>query len=50
MWPLQRPQGFSKIWPSGLDFDPTWPIFKLIQDITKANILSNFKKSIEQKT
>ena len=49
MWPLQHTQCFSKIWPSDLDFDPTWPIFKLIQDITKANILSNFKRVLNKK-
>ena len=49
MWPLQCIQGFSKIWPSDLDFDPTWPIFKPIQDITKANILSNFKRVLNKR-
>ena len=42
MWPLERTEGFSKIWPSDLVFDPTWPIFELIQDIIQTNILTNF--------
>ena len=29
MWPLERTQGFSKIWPSDLVFDPTWPFSNL---------------------
>ena len=42
MWLLELTQGFSKIWPSDLVFHPSWPIFKLVKDIIKANILSNF--------
>ena len=42
MWPLEHTQGFSKIWPSDLVFDLTWPIFKLIQDFIKTNILTMF--------
>ena len=33
---------FSKIWPSDLVFDPTWPIFELVQDFIKTNILTKF--------
>ena len=29
MWHLERTQGFLKIWPSDLVFNPTWPIFEL---------------------
>ena len=42
MWPLERTQGFSKIWPSDLVFDPTWPNFELVQDFNKTNILTKF--------
>ena len=42
MWPLERTQGYPKIWPSDLVFDPTWPIFKLVQDFIKTNILTKF--------
>ena len=44
MWLLDLIQGFSKIWPSDLVFHPSWPIFKLVRDIIKANILSNFQE------
>ena len=33
---------FSKIWPSDLVFDLTWPIFKLGLDIFKTNIQTKF--------
>ena len=42
MWPLERTQGFPKIWPGDLVFDPTWPIFELVRDIIQTNILTNF--------
>ena len=42
MWPLERTQGFSKIWPSDFDFGLAWPIFKVIRDLIKANILTKF--------
>ena len=42
MWPLERTQGYSKIWPSDLVFHPTRPIFELILDFIKTNILTNF--------
>ena len=42
MWPLERTEGFSKIWPGDLVFDPTWPIFELVRDIIQKNILTNF--------
>ena len=42
MWPLERTQRFSKIWPSDLVFDPTWPIFKLVRDPIKTYILKKF--------
>ena len=40
--PLECTQGFFKIWPSDLVFDPTWPSFKLDLDIMMINILTNF--------
>ena len=40
LWPLECLQGFSKIWPTNLVFDPTSPIFKLDWDIVKMIILS----------
>ena len=43
MWPLERTQGFSKIWPSDLVFDLTWPIFDLVWDFIKTNILTKFQ-------
>ena len=42
MWPLGRNQGFSKIWPSDLIFDPTWPNFELVRVFLKENILTKF--------
>ena len=42
MWSLERTQGFPKIWPGDLVFDPTWPIFELVWDIIETNILTNF--------
>ena len=42
MWHLERTQSFSKIWPSDLVFDPTWPNFNLVQDFMKTNILTKF--------
>ena len=42
MWPLEREQGFSKIWPSDLVFYPMWPIFKLVRDFISENILTKF--------
>ena len=40
MWRLELTQGFCKIWPSDLVFDPTWPIFKLVRDFINKNILT----------
>ena len=37
--PLECTQGFSKILPSDLDFDATWPSFKFDLDIMMINIL-----------
>ena len=37
MWPLERSQGFSIIWPSDLFFYPMWPNFKLIQDFIQSS-------------
>ena len=34
----------SKIWPSDLVFDRTWPIFILILEIVKASILTKFNE------
>ena len=42
LWPLEGEQGFKGIWLSDLDFDPTWPVFELDQDIIKTNILVKF--------
>ena len=42
MWPLEPTQGFSNIWPSDLVFDQIWPIFELIWDFIKKNILIKF--------
>ena len=44
MWPLERTQGFPKIWPGDLVFDPTGPIFELVWDIIQTNILTNFNE------
>ena len=41
-WSLEHTQGFSKVWPSDLVFDPTWPNFTLVRDFMKTNILTNF--------
>ena len=38
---LECTQGFSKILPSALVFDPTWPSFKLDLDFMMINILTN---------
>ena len=37
---LETTQGFSKIWPSDLVFDPTWPSFELDLDIMIIIILT----------
>ena len=42
VWHSINEQCFSKIWPHDLVFDPTWPIFELIQDYVKTNILTKF--------
>ena len=42
MWPVMCSQGLTMIRPTGLVFDPTWPIFKPDRDFIKANILTNF--------
>ena len=42
IWPLERSQGFSIIWPTDLVLDRTWPGFKFDFDIIKMNILTNF--------
>ena len=39
---LECTQGFSKIWPSDLVFDPTWPNFELDLDIMISNIMIKF--------
>ena len=44
MWPLERKQDFSTIWPSDLLFDLTPPMFELVRDIIKTNILSKFEE------
>ena len=40
IWPLERPQGISLIWPSNLVVDLRWPKFELIRDFIKTNILT----------
>ena len=40
--PLECTQGFSKIWPSDQDFDPTWHSFELDLDIMIISILIKF--------
>ena len=40
--PLECTQGFSTIWPSDPVFDPTQPIFKLVKNFIKTNILIKF--------
>ena len=40
MWPLEHTQGFSKIWPSELVFDPTWTPFEIVQEFIKKNIMT----------
>ena len=42
VWYSINEQWFSKILPSDLVFEPTWPIFELIQDYVKTNILTKF--------
>ena len=39
MCPPEHTKGVYNIWPIDPVFESTWPIFKLIQDIIKANIL-----------
>ena len=43
MWPLEHTQGFYKIWHSELVLDPTRPIFEIVQDFIKTNILNKFQ-------
>ena len=40
--PLESTYGFTKIWPSDLVFDPTWPIFNSGLYFIKMNILTKF--------
>ena len=40
--PLECTQGFSKIWPSNLIFDPTRPNFEFDLDIMMINFLTLF--------
>ena len=40
--PLECTQGFSKIWPSDLVFEPKWPSFELNLDIMIISILIKF--------
>ena len=44
MWSLECAQAISKIWPSDLLFDPTWPNIELDLDFVKINILSKFEE------
>ena len=40
MKPIELTQGFSKIWPTDLVFDPKWPILQFVQDLIKRNLLT----------
>ena len=40
--PLECTQGFTKIWPSDLVFDPIWPSFEFDLDIMIISILIKF--------
>ena len=42
--PLECTQSFSKIWPSNLIFDPTWPNLEFDLDIMMINFLTQFQK------
>ena len=42
MWPLECKQGFSKIWPDDLVFDPEIPRFEHGLDIIVINIVTKF--------
>ena len=42
--PLVTSIGSSMILPSDLLSDPTWPISKLIRDVIKTNIVTNFQE------
>ena len=44
LWPLERSQGFLKIWPTDLVFDLTWPILELDWDIVKMIIWASLMK------
>ena len=44
MWPLNSPQYFSKIWPSDLVLDSTWPISNSFEKSPWKNILTNFQE------
>ena len=39
---LEGTLGFSKVWPSDIVFDPTWPSFELDLDLMMINILTKF--------
>ena len=43
MWPLERTQDFSKIWPSDLVFDQTWPIFNSSETSSRQTFWQSFK-------
>ena len=49
MWSLEYSSDFSIIWPSGLDFDPTWPMFEVNQDFLEAIMLSKFHEDWTKK-
>ena len=42
MWPLERTQGVSDVLPSDLVFHPKLPIFRLMGDFIKTNMLIKF--------
>ena len=41
IWSLERTQSFSKIWPSYLVVDRTWPIFVFVQGSDQVSWLSD---------
>ena len=47
MWLLELTQGFTRIWSGDLVFDPTWPIFELVRNFIKMNILTKFHEKTE---
>ena len=42
MFPLEQTHGLSETWPSYLIFYLSWPIFEVVPDFIKTNILTKF--------